>query len=87
MKKLIIVLFVVIMLGAGGLAVVVVSRGPPGPPAALQQPAPQPEGAGPPQRVSLPVFLALVCVFNLSLVALLGSIALRRRIDSISPDR
>lgn len=52
-----------------------------------QPPTPSPEGEQPPQRVSLTVLLALVCVFNLSVIALLGSIALRRRIDSISPDK
>lgn len=87
MKKLILGMFVVILLGAGALAVVIATRPAPGPPAALEQPAPEAADERPPPRVSPAVFLALVCVFNLSLVALLGSIALRRRIDRISPDR
>lgn len=58
-----------------------------GPVAALQQPTPPPEGEAPPRRVSAAVWLALVCVFNLSVVALLGAIALRRHIDRISPDK
>lgn len=53
----------------------------------LQQPTPPPEGEedGPP--VSLSVLLALVCIFNLSVVALAGSIGLRRHFDSINPDK
>ncbi|HMQ34389.1 MAG TPA: hypothetical protein PKD53_26880 [Chloroflexaceae bacterium] len=58
-----------------------------GPVVALMQPTPPPDGEAPPRRVSAAVWLALVCVFNLSLVALLGAIALRRHIDRISPDK
>lgn len=54
---------------------------------ALQQPTPQPEDGAAQPGVSLRVWLALVCVFNLSLVALLGAIAMRRRIDSFNPDK
>lgn len=57
------------------------------PPVAFQQPTPPPEDQAPPPRVSLSVLLALVCVFNLSVIALLGSLALRRRIDRISPEK
>ncbi len=55
-----------------------------GPVAALQQPTPTPEGEAPP-RLSAAVWLALACVFNLSALALVGAIALRRHIDRISP--
>lgn len=87
LKKLIIAMFVIILLGAAGLAVVVATRSPAQPATTVQQPAPQAPPEAPPARVSPAVFLALVCVFNLSLVALLGAFALRRRMDRISPDR
>lgn len=54
---------------------------------ALQQPTPTPEGQGPRPRTSLPLVLALACSCNISVIALLGSIALRRRMDRISPDK
>lgn len=87
MKKLIVALFVIMVLLAGGLMAVVASRPPQQAPSALEQPAPSPAAETAPARVSPAVFLALVCVFNLSLVAFLGAIALRRRFDSINPDK
>lgn len=57
------------------------------PQVALQQPTPEPEGEATRPRVSLAVFLALVCICNLSTVALAGSYALKRRFDSINPDK
>lgn len=39
-----------------------------------------------PRPVGLGVVAALFCVFNLSSIALVGSIALKRHFDSINPD-
>jgi hypothetical protein len=86
-KKLIIALFVIMLLLAAGLGVVVATRPAQQAPSALEQPAAPPAADAPAPRVSPAVFLALVCVFNLSVVALLGAIALRRRFDSINPDK
>lgn len=87
LKRLIIGMFVVIMVMAAALLVVTVARPPSQQTSAVEQPAPSPAAEAPPRRVSPAVFLALACVFNLSLVALLGALALRRRMDRISPDR
>lgn len=87
MKKLILTLALGAAVGVGlAVLVAVVWRALPTPPITVQQPPQAEVAATPPRRVSLPVFLALACTCNLSVVALLGSVALRRRMDSISPD-
>lgn len=57
------------------------------PSTAMWQPPPQPEDEAGRPGVSLKIWLALVCICNLSLIALLGSLALKRRFDSINPEK
>lgn len=88
MKRLLLTLALGAVVGIGlAVVVAVVWRSLPTPPIVVQQPPQPAPGAIPPRRVSLPVFLALACTCNLSVVALLGSVALRRRMDSISPEK
>ncbi|NTU79777.1 MAG: hypothetical protein HGA45_10310 [Chloroflexales bacterium] len=53
----------------------------------LQPPTPQPAGATDRPRGNIGIALALLCVAVLSSAALFSSIAVKRRIDSISPDK
>ncbi len=51
----------------------------------LQQPTPPPESKTPP-RGALGIAFALLCTFSLSTAALVSSLAIKRRLNSISPD-
>lgn len=56
-------------------------------PAPTAQPPTPPERANAARPVSLPVIAALLCLFALSLFSIIGGVAIKRRFDSISPDR
>lgn len=87
LKKLFLILALGAVVGVGlAVLVAVVWNNRPAQQQVVQPPAQPGADAAAPRRVSVPVFLALACTCNLSVVALLGSVALRRRIDSISPD-
>lgn len=88
MKKLLLTLVLGALIGVGlAVVVAVVWNTTRAQQSAVQQPAEPQAGPLVARRAGLPVVLALACTCNLSVVALLGSLALRRRMDRISPDR
>lgn len=51
-----------------------------------QQPTPQATGETGPPRGTLGIVFALLCTFSLSTTALVSSLAIKRRLNRISPD-
>ena len=51
-----------------------------------QQPTPQATGETGPPRGTLGIVFALLCTFSLSTTALVSSLAIKRRLNQISPD-